>query len=822
MSYKKPISEPIAIVGSGCRFPGHSSTPSKLWNLLINPQDLSKEVPENRFKIAGFYHPDGEHHGTTNAAKSYWLEEDHRVFDASFFNITPKEAEAMDPQQKILLEVVYEAMEAAGLSIQDYSGEKVSCYVGTMTADYDGLTQRDEQTSSQYCATGTSRAIISNRISYFFNWRGASMTIDTACSSSLVAIHQAVLGLRGGEASVACVAGANVMLGPENFIAEASLHMLSPTGKSRMWDRDADGYARGEGVAAVFLKTLTQAIMDGDDIEGIIRESGVNSDGRTKGITMPSSESQAALIEDTYRKSGLDPRNPLDRCQYFEAHGTGTQAGDPQEAAAICKSFFGNAEGHLDGEKELQTLYVGSIKTIIGHTEGAAGIAGLLKVVLAMNHKTILPNQHLRNLNPSVAPFYRHLQVPVTVKQWPSAPFGQPLRSSVNSFGFGGTNAHAILERYEPSIHDQLVKWQDGDNRSSSSPGDSSLKQMLNMPLMFTANSEKALISTVEQYRTYLKDIPSTDLESLAWTLAHRRTSLPHKVAFTGLSQDEIITKMDKQLALIKESPTVGFGTRTKTASHRARILGIFTGQGAQWACMSSELIRSSNYFSRRIDRLQQFLNECSEPPGWSLRDQLLAAPSESRLSEAVLSQPLCTAVQIALVDLLKAAGVDLSAVVGHSSGEIGAAYAAGVLTAKDAMLIAYYRGIHSKLARGADGTKGSMMAVGLSVEEAIDFCNQPYLRGRVYIAASNAPTSVTLSGDMAAIEEAKASLDADQKFSRLLKVDTAYHSHHMDRCAKDYTLSLKSCKIKAKDPTDDLYGYRASMAQQAFPAVTS
>lgn len=200
MTYTPPAAEPIAIVGSGCRFPGNASSPSKLWELLRDPVDLSKEVPEGRFKIAGFFHPDGEHHGTTNAAKSYWLEQDHRVFDASFFNITPKEAEAIDPQQKILLEVVYKSIESAGIPVQDFSGKKVSCYVGTITADFNGLTQKDEQTSSQYCATGTSRAIISNRISYFFNWQGPSMTIDTACSSSLVAIHQAVLGLRGGEA----------------------------------------------------------------------------------------------------------------------------------------------------------------------------------------------------------------------------------------------------------------------------------------------------------------------------------------------------------------------------------------------------------------------------------------------------------------------------------------------------------------------------------------------------------------------------------------------------------------------------------------------
>ncbi|KAL8723138.1 MAG: hypothetical protein Q9225_000479 [Loekoesia sp. 1 TL-2023] len=390
------------------------------------------------------------------------------------------------------------------------------------------------------------------------------MTIDTACSSSLVAIHQAVLGLCGGEAQAACIAGANVMLGPENFIAEASLHMLSPTGKSRMWDANTDGYAWGEGVAAIILKTLSKALADGDEIEGIIRETGLNSDGRTKGITMPSSESQATLMRDTYRKSGLDPQDPLDRRQYFEAHGTGTQAGDPSEAKAICRSFFGDPEFERDdiSMDDAPELVVGSIETVIGDTEGPAGVAGLLKAILSMQQGLIPPNQHLEVLNPSVAPY--------------------------------------------------------------------------------------------------------------------------------------------------------------------------------------------------------------------------------------------------SLIDLLKVSGVEFHGIVGHSSGEIGAAYAAGRLTARDAILIAYYCGVHARFASGSNGSKGSMMAAGLDVEDAIDFCNQAYLKGRVFVAASNAPMSVTPSGDTQAIQEAKSDLDNRQKFARILMVDTAYHSHHMESCAEPYSKSLKNCRISA-EPSNDL-----------------
>ena len=802
MAYVIPPAEPIAIVGSSCRFPGNSTSPSELWKLLSSPKDLSKEVPESRFNIAGFYHPDGEHHGTTNAAKSYWLEEDHRVFDASFFNITPKEAEAIDPQQKILLEVVYEAMETAGFSLQEYSGKNVSVFVGTMTADYDGLTQKDEQTSSQYCATGTSRAIISNRISYFFNWHGASMTIDTACSSSLVAIHQAVLSLRAGESSVACVAGANVMLGPENFIAEASLHMLSPTGKSRMWDAKADGYARGEGVAAVFLKTLSKALADGDTIEGIIRETGVNSDGRTKGITMPSSEAQAALIEDTYHNSGLDPRSSFDRCQFFEAHGTGTQAGDPREAGAIYKAFFDKAQIEEHHVEDTEVLLVGSIKTVIGHTEGAAGIAGVLKVALAMKHQLIPPNQHFETLNPRIKPFYKHLRVPTELTPWPTVPVGQPLRSSVNSFGFGGTNAHAILERYEPTIHNSCVGRSSPECLQSTS--DKSTEPMMpKLPLILSANSESSLASAVQNYSSFLKSNPTVDLGDLTLTLSSRRTILPYRAGYTGQSIEELTGKMDKQLKTVSEASGSAFGTRSKPTSNQPRILGIFTGQGAQWASMSMNLLLSSDLFQSTIKDLQGYLDNCPDPPAWSIEKEIIASPAVSRISDASFSQPLCTALQIALVNLLKASGVVLHGVVGHSSGEIAAAYAAGIITAKDAILIAYYRGFLAKLAGGPDGEKGSMMAAGLSVEDAIDFCDQPHLKGRVFIAASNAPSSVTLSGDKEAIEEAKKNLDDRDKFARMLQVDTAYHSHHMDRCGEPYVHSLRNCKIQPRNSDD-------------------
>lgn len=264
--------EPIAVIGTGCRFPGGASSPSKLWNLLHHPYDLTQKVPSSRFNIKAFYHPNGEHHGTTNATKSYFLNEDPTTFDAPFFNINPREAEALDPQQRLLLETVYEALEAAGLSIEGMQGTSTAVYVGLMCADYFDVLMRDIEDIPQYLATGTARSIMSNRISYFFDWKGPSMTIDTACSSSLVAVHNAISTLRSGQSRTAIAAGANLIFGPEMYIGESNLHMLSPTGKSQMWDSKADGYARGEGTAAIVLKTLKNALEDGDDIEYIIRE----------------------------------------------------------------------------------------------------------------------------------------------------------------------------------------------------------------------------------------------------------------------------------------------------------------------------------------------------------------------------------------------------------------------------------------------------------------------------------------------------------------------------------------------------------------------
>ncbi|RAQ54773.1 polyketide synthase [Aspergillus flavus] len=770
--------EPIAIVGRSCRFPGGSSTTAQLWGLLLEPQDLSSGPPSGRFNADAFYHNDPRRPGTTNAVKSYFLDEPIDRFDAPFFNISRTEAESIDPQQRLLLETVYEGLEAAGCRLEDLSGSSTGVFCGVMCDDYRSMVFRDLDTLPQYAATGTSQAIVANRISYFFNLRGPSITVDTACSSSLVAVHLAARALADGDCHLAVAAGTNLILAPNVFLSESSLNMLSPTGHSRMWDANADGYARGEGVAAVVMKRLSDAIRDGDHIECVVRATNVNQDGRTPGITMPSPEAQKDLIMKTYSDAGLDPQNrPEDRCQYFEAHGTGTRAGDPQEARAIHGAFFGPS---ATASNDSSALLVGSVKTIIGHTEGAAGLAGLLKASLCIENATISPNMHFENLNPDIAPYAGSLRVPTEVLPWPTLSPGTPRRASVNSFGFGGTNAHIILESY------------DVGSESHSLKGPPAI-----LPFVFSASSEWALGQLLHRYCAFLDENPDTDLTNLAWSLFARRSLLSHRVWFCASSgselrdaiKEEICSRQSGTLETILGAPPCG----------PKRILGIFTGQGAQWAKMGIELIRTCPEAGNWMAEMQKSLDELPDQyrdTGFSLMHELSLSPDTSRINQATVSQPLCTAIQIVLIKILSTLGIKLSAVIGHSSGEIAAAHAAGFITASDAIRIAYFRGVFSRLARSRGGQAGAMAAAGLSHEEAESLCRESKWAGRVTIAAYNSPSSVTLSGDADRIHELCSVMQDEGKFCRALKVDTAYHSNHMLACSAKYKKALEDCRI--------------------------
>ncbi|RYP44645.1 hypothetical protein DL768_008911 [Monosporascus sp. mg162] len=716
-------SEPIAIVGTACRFPGEASSPSKLWDLLRQPRDVLSEIPSTRFNKDRFFHPDPLHHGTSNVRHSYLLSEDHRVFDAQFFGIKPVEATSIDPQQRMLLEVAYEALESAGIPLDRIQGSRTGVFVGIMTNDYSDLLGRDIDNFPTYFASGTARSIVSNRLSYFFDLHGPSMTVDTACSSSLVALHQAVQSLRQGESSSAIVAGSNLLLGPEQYVAESKLRMLSPSSRSRMWDKKADGYARGDGVAVLVMKTLSQALTDQDSIECIIRETGINQDGRTRGITMPNSTAQAELIRDTYVKAGLDLARPSDRPQFFEAHGTGTPAGDPIEAEAIANAFFGPEAGFSRTVSD-PPLFVGSIKTVIGHTEGTAGIA-----------ESFTPMAHLL-----------------------------------------GSTDNELDEHIAPVT-----------------------------PFIFSAASEKSLLGVLAAYASYLRETPTISLRDLSWTLNTRRSTLPARVAFSALDVPSLGAKLDEVSTTASGVTTVSVAGSASDTTRR-RILGVFTGQGAQWAAMGTHLLRLSPAVQDCMATLQRSLDTlpAHHAPKWSLKEELIKGVGESRIGQAEFSQPLCTAVQIAIVNLLKAAQVDFSAVVGHSSGEIAAAYAAGYISAEDAIRIAYYRGYFLQNSNQEDSILGAMLAVGITLEDAQELCELPSFEGRICIAACNSPESITLSGDTDAIEEVQVVMMDEKRFSKPLKVDKAYHSHHMLPYATPYTQALKHCGVQVRAGTRD------------------
>jgi hybrid polyketide synthase / nonribosomal peptide synthetase ACE1 len=451
-----------------------------------------------------------------------------------------------------------------------------------------------------------------------------------------------------------------------------------------------------------------------------------------------------------------------------------------QEAEAISTAFFGPDNRSPDQD---DLLYVGSVKTVIGHTEGTAGIAGLLKASLAVQHGIIPPNLLFNTLSPAVEPFYSNLEIATTAKPWPEVSKGRPRRASVNSFGFGGTNAHVIVENL------------------SLPEAERDLSATQYTPFIFSAASEQALKAMLASYTTYLQANPDLNLQDLSYTLYARRSALPVRVAFSASSSEALVSEIEKCLEAAKnnENQAAGVGVRPLTAA--PSVLGVFTGQGAQWATMGRQLLLKSQHVRKFVEDLDSMLQTLPEAhrPSWSFVDEMLAESSSSRLGEAIIAQPLCTVVQIILVDLLNSAGFKFKAVVGHSSGEIAAAYAAGLISRYDAVRIAYYRGLFTTLA-GHD-QQGAMMAVGTSMDDATEVCNLPMFEGRLCVAANNSSSSVTMSGDLDAIEEAKVIFEEEKKFARILKVDKAYHSWHMIPCSAAYVKALQDCKVESRQP---------------------
>ncbi|KAF7549858.1 hypothetical protein G7Z17_g6123 [Cylindrodendrum hubeiense] len=761
---KDQVQDPSVIVGLACRVPG-ATTPSKLWQNISEQRDVQRKMPEDRLKIDNFYHPESSHKGTTNARYGYFLDQDIGNFDASFFGISGKEAEAMDPQQRLLLEVVYEALENAGITLQEISGSGASVFCGSFTNDYNAMLTKDLEYYPKYTVTGTGDAILSNRISYFYNLHGTSVTIDTACSSSLVCFHLGNQTLQNRESEISIIVGSALHYDSNVFVTMTDLGMLSTNGRCAAFDASGSGYVRGEGITCAILKRKSDAMAHGDNIRAVVRATGSNHDGRKNGITLPNSVAQENLIRTTYKNAGLDPRDT----QYFEAHGTGTAAGDPIETRAIGAVF---APGRDD------PLYVGSVKTNIGHLEGASGLAGIIKTTMALENGMIPPNMHFKNPNPNIDFKNWKIAVPTSLVEW-KVPEGIPRRASINSFGYGGTNAHIILEEF-PQGTQQMKAIQPIANGVHSRP--------YLVPL--TSHSSKAGELAEETLAAYLKDGNDSNIEDLAYSLSTRRT----------MHQQRSFIVAEDAAALVEQLSTPRPAAPwTPIQKSTPRLGFIFTGQGAQWHAMGRQLIEQCPHFRQSIQRCDSVLKALPDAPEWSIFAELHKTKETSLLGETLYSQTICTALQLAIIDLLECWGIKPNAVVGHSSGEMGASYAAGILSFENALIAAYYRGRYMS-ASNEDGVPGGMMAVGLPENECLEEL-KPYA-GRLNIAAVNSPSTMTVSGDEDAILELKEKLTERKVFVRQLIVKQAFHSHHMFPLAPAYENALKANKgFKTQEP---------------------
>ncbi|KAJ5902692.1 hypothetical protein N7495_003220 [Penicillium taxi] len=717
------VLQPIAIIGYACRLSGQVASPGDLWELCTRGRSGWSLIPKDRFSAGAYHHPNSSKPGTINPEGGYFLNEENLSrFDAPFFNVTVQEAISMDPQQRLLLECSYEALESAGIPKESLSGRKVGVFVGGNFADYELRNLRDIDTCPMYQATGNAPSLQSNRISYFFNLQGPSITLDTACSSSLVALHYAVQSLRTGESSEALVAGSK------------------------------SGFARGEGAGVVLLKPLDAAIRDQDPIRAIIANTGVNQDGRTKGITLPNGEAQEDLIRQVYSNAQLNP----DECGFAEMHGTGTKAGDPIEAKAVHGALGNNRTAR-------NPLYIGSVKSNVGHLEGASGMASLIKAAMMLDRGLLLPNADFKKPNPNIPLNEWHMKVITSTRPWPRG----KKYVSVSNYGFGGTNAHAVLEKPPPLAENQ-------DNPDADN-------DPLRKLFLISANDKDSLKIRINDFGVYFEQRPEVFEKSLfgnfAYTLGSKMSNLSYRIAVSATSLDELSIR----LAQLKSNPTRVLGT--------PNIAFVFTGQGAQWAQMGTQLMDEYPVFSSALVEADLCLRNLGAE--FSLLEVLQKDSQSSEINSPHLSQPACTALQIALTDLLQSWGIKPTSVIGHSSGEIGAAYAAGLYDLEAAMSLAYRRGQMTQLLKKSfPFLQGGMIAVGCGPETIRPILKT--LKGYLTIACVNSPSSVTVSGDVLAIDELEAILQEKHFFNRKLKIDVAYHSNHMKNVAEAYLASIE------------------------------
>ncbi|KAJ9252219.1 hypothetical protein DTO207G8_4834 [Paecilomyces variotii] len=734
---------PIAICGMACRLPGGLTTPEELWDFLIAKKDGRCRVPESRYNVDSYY-SNTKKPGTVSTEYGYFLDEnvDLGALDMSFFTMTRTEVERADPQQRLMLEVAREAFEDAGVT--NWRGKTIGTYIGNFGEDWLEMLGKESQPWGIHRISGSGDFVVANRISYEFDLQGPSMTIRTACSSALVALNEACAAINRGDCGSALVGGVNLILAPGMSMAMQEQGVLSSDGSCKTFSADANGYARGEAVTAVYVKPLADAIRDGNPIRAVVRSTSHNVDGKTPTLSQPSTQAQEALIRRAYELGGI---TDFGETAMVECHGTGTPTGDPIEANAVARVF---------GDKG---VYIGSVKPNLGHTEAASGLVSLLKMVKALEHRTIPPNIKFTTPNPSIPFDEAKLIVPTEPMPWPKDKLE---RVSVNSFGIGGANAHVVLESAATyNVPDAIYE----------TPEEPQL-------LLFTANSAKSITRVVDNCKEWIEKNPDK-ISDLAYTLARRREHLPHR-AYAIVTNGGI------------ESVSQPANLKSTKAPN---VVMIFTGQGAQWPQMGRELLQSNKTFKASIRALDAHLQTISgEKPLYSIEAELKKPAKKSRISMAEFSQPMCTAIQIALVDTLAAAGVVPDAVVGHSSGEIAAAYASGALTAKEAITAAHHRGaVTTKQKR-----PGAMAAVGMGWSET-----EKYLIPHVSIACDNSPKSVTISGDVDAVKSVITAIKEKQPqmLARQLQVDKAYHSYHMEEIGSDYQ-ALIGEQVVGKPPS--------------------
>ncbi|MFE7515554.1 type I polyketide synthase, partial [Streptomyces sp. NPDC057540] len=736
----------VAVVGLSCRFPGGAG-PAEFWNLLRNGRDALTEPPADRAHL-------GVRDDGSPRPGGFLPRVD--AFDAEFFGISPREAAAMDPQQRLVLELAWEALEDAGIVPAALAGSATGVFVGAIADDYAAVTHAaGPEATSAHTVTGLHRGIIANRVSYALGLQGPSMVIDSAQSSSLVAVHLACESLRRGESVTALAGGVNLNLAPESTEALAAFGSLSPDGRCYSLDARANGYVRGEGGGVVALKLLSRAIADGDRIHCLLHGGAVGSDGASDTLPTPDGKAQERVIHDAWVNSGITPEH----AQYIEIHGSGTRVGDPIEAAALGAVFSSSRTPE-------NPLRLGSVKTNIGHLEGAAGIAGLVKTILCLKERELVPTLNYRTPNPQI-PFEELRLAAVTeAGPWPNP--DAPLFAGVTSIGMGGTNCHLVLGAWPrtaaPTSEDEPVRAQ--GTRASAL-----------LPWVLSGRGDKALRAQAARLREHLADHPELDAAAVARALVHDRTAFGHRAVLTGTDRTALLTALD---AVADAGVTQAAVTGTTPGAAREAVF-VFPGQGSQWAGMSAELLDSSPEFAQVIGDCERALRPYRD---WSLTDVLRGRPGAPSLDRDDVVQPALWAVMVGLAALWRAAGVEPAAVVGHSQGEIAAATVSGALTLDDAArLIA----VRSTALGALAGLGGGMLTVALPAERVrADLAGFP----RLSVAAVNSPGMTVVAGDGDDLDALAAHYGEDVR-TRRVPVAYASHSPHVDAVRDTLTAEL-------------------------------